>query len=452
MNIFNILLIIIGIIILIGFFVFLSRLITFEIKCFKDYLNRLEIVKECTNTYYKIKNDFSHLISVGGFVGAGKTSFVVGCSQYETLIHIDQCNEKIRWIQTIIPYVNYLILDELIESLYLESQSPKVVYKKLVRLDYSYEMFSGIYDDYIQRIPLYKLLEIYIEARCSLIRNRYIGSNITIKNVITNNTNFYYDYSSLEIKDEEKQKVYLLPKYFTIIEDEALVSIYKNTNSIKSTSDTGLDLSLRLIRHLSRETCRIYATAQNIERISKIIRELSTQYIMIQGYEIIGQQKTKDRFLKKKEEKLEEKLCGSMALQSEKKKKLFRVHQKRKLLFASCYLRYHVVIYSSLADLGKQLEKCDGRAYEEELTFPLTWVFGCYDTYEFNFLDEYLTNLSNKKDIDISIAKEVLTDQELKNNAESILKKLETAEEKKNNTKLSKVEEKQKGLFSGGKL
>ena len=444
---------IIFIVILIGFLLFLLiRLIFYLVNCVIDYFKRLELVNDCTSTYYKIKNDLAFLISVGGVVGAGKTSFCVGCSQLETLKNIDNCKAKKKWIQTIIPYVNYDWLDKMIDLFYSKSNSPRKVYKSLLRVDQIHEYFRNcIYDDYVQKTPLFELLQTYIDAECALLRNRFIGSNITIKNVITGNTNFYYDYSSLEIKDEEKQKVYLLPKYFTIVEDEALTSVYKNTNSFKQTADTGLDLSMRLIRHLSKETCRIYSTAQNIERITKIIRELSTQFIIIQGYEIIGKFKTKDKRLKKIEEKLEDRLEDKMLFPSSKKNKLFRIHQKRKQLFASCYLKYKVIIYSKLEDINKSIDKCESLAYEDEFTFPLTWVFGCYDTYEFNFIDEFLSNLSNKKDTDLKIAKEVLSKKELKANAEAILKKVDEKEEKEEKvkkTKLEEAEEKKRNLFN----
>ena len=197
-------------------------------------------------------------------------------------------------------------------------------------------------------------------------------------------------------------------------------------------SDTGLDLSLRLIRHLTLESVRIYMSAQSTQRQSKIIRELSTSFIHVNGYEIVGQLKTKDKVLKRRYDALKENIDNKDLndVPSLKKAKLRKLFQARKKIFAACFIQYDVFIYSQLEDVGKLPENCESEASAVKLTFPLSWIFGCYETHEFKFIDEFLENLSNKNDVDLEVAKECYTALEKENKAKKILEKVEKTKEK----------------------
>lgn len=401
-------------------------LLQYRLRCRIDERRRLKRVEECEETFSFLKSALSYVVSVDGKQGAGKTSLIVGLTQYDTIMRMQLIEEKIEWIKVIVPEANYVYLDEQIELYYDLYYRPKNVYEQLLDDEAISGWFKGIYCDYVNKIPKAALLMSYVECVTSKLRNHYVGANIKIYCPINESWSFEYALEDLEIKEEEVQKRYLLPKYASIVFDESLLSIYKNTNTNSLISDTGLDLTLRIIRHLSEETIRLYLSAQSVARQSKLIRELSTSFIHVKGYEIAGQLKTKERRLRNKYERLKEKIerKGKMDVPSAKKEKLKRIFQARKKLFAASYLRYSVIVYSALDDVGKLPEKCDSEAYERILTFPLTWIFGCYETHEFKFIDEFLCNLSNKKDIDLKVAKETYNDLEKSAKARRILEKV----------------------------
>lgn len=424
-----------------SFVVFSAYWISYWIRCFRDYIRRLKCVEACEDTFYKVKS-LGFLIGVSGEVGSFKTATVVGCSPYDSLNYIEEAKKKIEWIQTVVPYVDYNYVFKVIDLLYETSGSPRKVYEGALQDENIKKWFHGIYDDYVNKTPLPSLLRTLIDARCALLRNQFVGSNIRIFNPITQTFSFEFDYSNLEIKQEDSRENYLFPKYLTVIEDEALLSIYKNTNSNTVVGDTGLDTALRLYRHLSKETSRLYSTAQVISRVSKIVRENSTDFIHMMGGEIIGSLKTKDRRLKRKEEKLREKILRKNLSDypSRWKNRQFRIHQKRKRIYAGCYLKTYGIHYTVLEDVGRKIENCQGFAEEIEFVFPLTWVFGCYDTHEFSIVDETLEKISNRTELDLKVMKETLSDIEKKKRVDSILKKINPEEEAKKAEKKQKAE------------
>lgn len=406
----------------------ISYWIYYLIRCYLDHVKRMECVKECEHSYYFINNNLSYVIGVDGCVGAGKTSLVVGCSQYNALYLKEQAEQKKQWIKGIVLHADYCYLDNSIDLYYASEAKPKSVYDQCIKDSSINSWFKGIYDDYVNETPLPELLRTYVDAQCALLRNQFVGANIGIYCPITDSYSYQFEYKDLEIKEESTRSNYIFPKYSVVVEDEALLSIYKNTTSNSDTSDTGLDLSLRLIRHLSKETCRIYSTAQSVQRMTKLIRELSTNFIHVIGYEIVGQLSTREHRLHNRELHLMEELdrLNAWDVPGEIKNQLFNVHQERKKLFAGSYLKYKVVIYSSLEDLGKTIDHCEYPASEQQLFFPLTWIFGCYQTHEFKFIDEILEGLSNRKDIDLEIAKEVYSDEQKKHKTDEILRKVKS--------------------------
>lgn len=401
--------------------------VQFAIRCKRDERRRLKRVAECEESYDFVKSGLSQVVSVGGKQGAGKTSLIVGLTQYDTLMNEERIAEKIEWIKVIVPEADFHYLDEKIEEAYSFFHRPKAVYESCLEDVAIAGWFKGVYSDYVNKIPKPALLKTYIDAMTARERNHYVGANIKIYCPVNQAWSFAYALEDLEIKEEEVQRHYLLPKYSSIVFDESLLSIYKNTNTNSMISDTGLDLTLRIIRHLSEETVRFYLSAQSIQRMSKLIRELSTSFIQVKGYEIVGQYRTKERRLRRRYEVLKAKIeRKDFDVPSKRKDKLNRIFQKRKKLFAASFIRYRVTVYSSLDDIGKIAEKCESEAYERDLTFPLTWVFGCYETHEFKFVDEFLSDLSNRRDIDLTVAKETYSDVEKNAKARRILEKVKS--------------------------
>lgn len=400
--------------------------VQYAIRCKRDERRRLKRVAECEESYAFVKDGLSQVVSVGGKQGAGKTSLIVGLTQYDTLMNEERIAEKIEWIKVIVPEADFHYLDEKIEEAYSFFHRPKAVYESCLEDVAIAGWFKGVYTDYVNKIPKPALLKTYIDAMTARERNHYVGANIKIYCPVNQAWSFAYALEDLEIKEEEVQRHYLLP-YSSIVFDESLLSIYKNTNTNSMISDTGLDLTLRIIRHLSEETVRFYLSAQSIQRMSKLIRELSTSFIQVKGYEIVGQFRTKERRLRRKYEILKAKIeRKDFDVPSKRKDKLNCLFQKRKKLFAASFIRYRVTIYSSLDDIGKIAEKCESEAYERDLTFPLTWVFGCYETHEFKFIDEFLSDLSNRRDIDLAVAKETYSDVEKNAKARRILEKVKS--------------------------
>lgn len=408
------------------------------IKCQRDYLKLMKCVKLTESTSILVNKYLSWINLIQAQVGGGKTSFLAGISQFEAYNLKNKAESFVRWIQIIIPDVNYKELDSYIESAYASLRSVIQVYRALLTYEWIEEAFKGDYYDHVQRVSKYSLLKDYITAKCALMRNQYIGANFSVYNRITETFNFEYSYSMLDIKEEEVQKNYILPKYCVILFDEALLSLYKNTTSNSVAGDTGQDTSQRLIRHIGKETVRLYSTSQSISRQLKLIRELGTAFLLIREYEIVGQFKTIDSIYKFIEEHYRNKIDGNedLMLKANKyKDKVSKFFDKRKKLFARTYLKYTVQIYYDEQDLGKEPEHCQSKTELKEFYFPLTWAWGTYNTTEFQFIDDFLNDLSNKTDIDLKVAKETLTDLEKKEKALEILKKNETAESKKEKEK-----------------
>lgn len=398
----------------------------------------MDCVKMTESTSVLVDNYLSWINLIEAKVGGGKTSFLAGISQFEAYRLKNKSEAFCKWVQVIIPYVDYKMLDEFIESSYLSLRKVDKVYSFLLTYEWIKDAFNGIYFDHIQKTPKYALLKDYITAKCALLRNQYIGANFTLYNRISSTYNFEYDYTMLDIKVIETQKNYILPKYSALLMDEALLSLYKNTTSITVVGDTGQDTAQRLIRHLSKETVRIYSTAQSISRQSKIIRELGTSFICIEKFEVLGQLKTIDKFYKLIEDHYRNKIESNedLMLKSNKyKDKVSKIFDKRKKLFARCYIKYTIQIYNSLEDIGKTVDNCSSKTDIKEFYFPLTWCWGVYNTTEFSYIDDFLNNVSNKTDLDLKVAKATLTDLQKKVKAETILKKNETAEEKKEKEK-----------------
>lgn len=429
MSILNILLLILGISLLIVLIIPLIILILH----YRDYCKRMECVRLCETTAQKLIDKKTYLTGIEAKVGGGKSALLCGISHTDTIRYQEDVKSYQQHVQIILPEVNFKWLNGLIDLKYAATNNTRTVYQELLKIETVRDYFQGIYSDHVSEFPKYTLLKKYIDSRCAQLREKYVGANFKIYNRFTNNFNFEYELEQLEIKDEEKQKNYILPRYCSYFFDEALTSKYRNVNSNSIVGDTGLDLLMRLIRHLSEETNRIYLTAQTLGRMSKLIRELGTCFISINKLEVVGIMKTLDSFLKKKEERLRDKVQDDeeLMLQDNKiKRRLNLVYDKRKKLFASNYLKFSVIFYDKVDDAGKAVDKCDGSAEEFDLYFPLTWCFGVYDTTEFKFIDEFLASVSNKSDIDLRIAKASLSELEKKDKAKLILAKTEKEDDK----------------------
>ena len=249
---------------------FLPFLIFILIKLichYRDYIKRMECVHFCETTFSKLKSLKRYLTAVEAEVGGGKTCLLSAISHYDTLLWIEEAKNYQEFVQIVLPDIDFKILNHLIDLNYQSLNSAHAVYNELIKLEYVKENFKGIYSDHVSEFPKMTLLKKYVEARTSQLREHYIGSNFKLYNRISNNFNYEYSLEMLEIKDEEKQKDYLLPKYSSVFIDETLTSIYKNTNSNSIVGDTGLDTSERLIRHLGDEKFYLYSSAQNISRL-----------------------------------------------------------------------------------------------------------------------------------------------------------------------------------------
>lgn len=408
------------------------------IQCQRDYLKVMKCVKMTESTSILVDKYLSWINLIEAQVGGGKTSFLAGISQFEAYNLKNKAESFVKWIQVIIPDVDYSTLDQYIESAYAGLRNVNKIYTFLLTYDWIKDAFDGVYYDHVQHTPKYSLLKDYITAKCALMRNQYIGANFSVFNRITGNFNFEYSYSMLDIKEEEVQKNYILPKYSVIMFDEALLSLYKNTTSNSIAGDTGQDTAERLIRHLGKELVRIYSSGQKIKRMLKLIRELGTCFILIREHEVVGQLKTLDSIYKFIENHYRNKLDNKPELyltENKIKNKVSQIFDKRKKLFARSYLKYTLQIYYDEEDMGKEIEHCQAKSEIKEFYFPLTWCWGTYNTTEFSYIDDFLSDLSNKSDIDLKVAKETLTDLEKKTKALEILKKNETAQSKKEKEK-----------------
>lgn len=389
----------------------------------KDKKDRLRCIAHCERTQYILNKELKFIISAEAPVGGGKSSFAAGVSHYQTLKYLDMIQNKIDWTRKIVHQADYIYLNSFIETKYQVEYLPHKKIYELALLDQSIApYFEGTYSDHVTDYPLPGILEDYIIAYTAKLRNNFVCSSYTIFNRITETFNYDFDFGSLNVKSEESRKNYHLFNYCIYLEDEKALSDYKNTGSFKEFDKLGQDTTLRLFRQLKKETASYMSLSQNSTRVAKLIRELTNTRILIEEMTIEGAQKYRSSLFKNKEDKQAKKeenhyrkLIKEDPTNAEifinnsndYKKRIFTLYQARKGLFASSYVRYKVLLTHSQLDTTKD-SYSNHKSYE--LYFPLTWVFGVYNSTEFSEFDEFLNKLSNKTDFDYEVIKSFYDD------------------------------------------
>ncbi len=417
------------------------------IRRIRDYNNRLDCVHMCETTYDWITHSFHYIASVDGEVGAGKSSFECGCSHYYALYFQSMAQSKIEWAMKVIPEADYVFINNLIVNYYEETGDALNVFDRLMEDENIKNCFDGYYSDYVTTYERKAILRIYCEASCALLRNRYVASNIRVYNRVTNNWSYNFNSNDLDIKDPDIQKKYNLLRYCFYFEDETATSKYTNLNNKVKSDDFGKDEALRLWRHLTDETSVFHSASQNTSRIALFIREISNVYLHIKGLKIEGFLKAKDKKFAFKERRLDfyervhawfrrKKDPSYRSRFNKYKEKKLKVFQKRKKIFASSYVNYHVLLYTKEEDIGKKIDKCVGFADEFDCYFPLTWVFGVYQSTEFSYVDDYLKSISNISDFDLEVAKATLTELEKEIKSKMLLQKVNSSNGKKKNVEI----------------
>lgn len=394
----------------------------FNYKIRKQARYRLKCVESCIETEAKINNSFKFITMIEASIGGGKTSFLNCYAHIKTINLVNQINEDLYSIERKIYDFDYLFLRNKIEGLYNSGFNEKEIFEKLIQDDKISAVFlTGEFDDHVSLIPKQALLKDYISSYCALLRNNYIMSNYKMYCRVTNTFNFDFDSSTFNIRNEDSQKKFYIPKYVVIVDDEKALSMYKNTESAKNLDNLGADVIYRLFRQLTKEKSFYISSTQNTSRIALILRELANTYIAIEKFSIVGEQNCLCNRYRKKEAKLfnkmlkyssknyAEDLQQEFLLNNNKfKPKIYELFMKQRKLFSSAFIKYNIKLATKLSYLSAN-ENCSYIS----LVFPLTFAYGVYNKCEYAEFNEFLNNLSNvKSDHDLNIIKSLYQNDE----------------------------------------
>lgn len=438
------------------------RYYIFSFKIRKQARYRLKCIEKCIETEEKINNTFKYITMIEASIGGGKTSFLNAFAHVKTINLKKQIEEDLYTIERKIFDFDYYILRAKIKNLYLSGYTEKQIFDELKQNNKIKEAFIvGEFDDHISLIPREALLKDYITAYCALIRNNYIMSNYKMYCRITNTFNYDFDSSVFNIRNEDSQKKFYIPKYIVIVDDEKALSMYKNTENAKNLDNLGADVVYRLFRQMSKEKSFYISSTQNTSRIALILRELANTYISIEKFSIVGEQNALANRYRKKEDKLLSKMKKyarkHFKEESEQEKfllnnnsfkpKIFDYFMKEKELFSSAFIKYNIKLSSKLNSLANNID-----CISLSLVFPLTFAYGVYNTCEYSEFNEFLNNLSDiKSDHDLHIIKslyqsdedryKILIEDKIKLREQEKLLQKQKAKELKNRLKLQEEQQ-----------
>lgn len=380
----------------------------FSIRIRREEKTRFRCIEKCIETQEFINNNMKYITMIETSVGGGKSS-LMACLTHSQTIHLQEMiNKKIVNTQKILYELDWNQIDGMITEIYKKDTNIKNVIntllenKKLGR--YFNQGDKSNYNNYRNDVPLMTLLEDYVTAYCARERNNYVMANYRLKNRLTNSYNYKMPPNLFDIKTDEGQKNYYIPAYCVIAEDEVSLEKLSNVESPQKFSKRGRDKSMRVIRHLKKETTFYVNASQKIGRIIKIIKELGNSFFEILSLNIVGTQKTYSRIFQKKEQKIEMQLSKETDPNKifQLKKKRFEYYQEQNKVYAAAFIQYKVLIGRNIQDF-ERLDK--SKLPEETLTFPICWGHGTYNTCELNDIDKYLSEISGKSDSDLEAIK-----------------------------------------------
>lgn len=233
--------------------------------------------KIADSSFRRFSSSAPLIIIATGPQGSGKTTLNSGLINYATLKLMGMAQDKVSEIKSIFYDLDFNPINNLIAGMQSRDiYDFDLFLKKLYRgIPYMKGYLKGDYDNYLSVSSRVSLMSDYFYAFYALQKNNYVYCNQSrFYSHITRNYAQRCSPSIMEAKYSYETGSRMMDLYSIFNDDEKVLSA-KNTDSAKiAAEDRGFDLTLRLIRHLSKETWFYFASSQNFGRIVKEQREL----------------------------------------------------------------------------------------------------------------------------------------------------------------------------------
>lgn len=352
-------------------------------------------------------------------IGTGKSSLQAGLKHIFELEIQDKIIDKLEQTKILLPQLDFNAINEFIdENIRSYNDFAKLTNNLIKQLDINDSFIFDIVNFY----QVYSLFYDYIYAYyCLNYRNNYVMSKTKIFSRVTNNYNLSYLVDNQKINEAYINQSYDIEDYVVELLDELTdeFGAGKYFNDIKD--ENGAKDYRRKYRHIHKENNRIISTKQDASDEIKKYRILNnTEVEILQKVKLIG------RFLfiqkiflfllsfvsffrnliiffkwlfRKKIRKNYSLSDYNDFLYNQKnlyKTLKSKVHFLFKTLdsFGFCYFKTKVFLSN------KDIES-SSNYYKVNFYIPMTYCFGVYDTFEFNYIQLNLLSKSRSYAVEI---------------------------------------------------
>lgn len=379
------------------------------------------VIQHFKNNFYKRQIEKSrewctHLgfcTYIVGKIRAGKTTLMAGLTNYIAENLQEKAKDQIKTFCTIFHEIDMNHANEIIKREFLlgNKNTDEIVKKILTEEEYK-KIGNDIYFNYLKKTNGFILLKSYVDAYSALLRDNYV---YYFKQGFISQFNerraMDYAPDMLKIKDRALSNDFNIERYSVIAEDEKQASGRGTAYSTDyKKEDSGIDTFKRFIGHFGHESIYYLTTSQVFDDDTKAERGLASGILCVENFKIINPFRLSNAFfhfvrnvlitiIKIKAYALNEDYTAyfQSARCASLKHTLFKVNQQLKKRFAKSFLKYNFIKYANEKDLFKKVENTLYSAEEVELYFPIKYCFGSINTFEFDFLYDYLTSKSKIK-------------------------------------------------------
>lgn len=347
-----------------------------------------------------------------GQQGAGKSTMASGITNLVTEKLKADAVKTVDRVRTLYPAVDFAKIDAYIGFCFAAGYfNTDYIILNLFAADSAVAgIFGpGFVDDGINCVSNLENFRDYIDAFIAVNRANYTYFvNRQFYSRITLNYAMPLDYDSISIKDRYLKRDYSLYRYSCLFQDEMLLKGGANSFwESEAAEDTGISDFFRLIRHIGKKSMYFVGTSQDFNRLIKARRELFNNIFEIYGHTEVNTTPVRYWLLSCVEAVVkylyrfakESVTAQSRARFVGRHDKGFRallhkIELKRKKLEARWFVYYDGIMYSDPDDYLKTPDKCSHPAALFRLYFPLPYVYGCLNTYEFSSVHDVLSYVS----------------------------------------------------------
>lgn len=421
------------------------------VRLFIDLIRELRFRKALIDTEMNIKYKFGYTMYIFGPIRVGKTTLMAALQNILTKELRNVAIKNIQSVKEQIIEVDYRKVDEILEECFFQ----EVFYKDAARIlqERFPQLLTGSINDKINlKIDYIKLLERYVEAYYSLLRNNYVYSPkvLPIFNRITHTWSMKYEGSNLKLKEAYDNQDFNITRYSIICFDEkGLDQDKKNTSTFANASvDDGFNEALKIFGNAGKELMYLITTNQEYSQYLKSERTLFVSNIEVCSNRVLPRFKILMILITYLKNIVNfiyfwAKFFhfGSINRNSYvNKKNIFKRALRRLALWQSdvyskAIIRYDIKLYKDGSSIGK--ENAPGKENYEELSlyFPVTYAFGNIDSHIYSFIFDELMDESLIQYYSNDVNSQDLSPEEKIDLVNNLLNRKEKAIEKKRNSK-----------------